>query len=364
MSIASINDAIGDNLTIFSPGWHFLPIIRASLQVMPLQAGATLGPYEILSLIGSGGMGDVYRCRDTRVPRTTVALKVLGPSVSEAPDFRKRFAREGEIIAHLDHPNICALYDVGEVDGTPFIVMPILEGRSLADRLDEGPIPVAEALRIAMAVASALAYAHGRGVLHRDVKPSNIMLGTDGSVKLVDFGIARTIGAADGEIRAANITKSGHLFGTLEYMSPEQLSGREVDERSDLFSLAVVLYEMVAGRHPFRAGEKMLTACAILDCHYPPIDSKNPVIEAVDAVLATSMSHDPAERDASMAEFLDQLQFVQKRGVQDKPSPAPPWPGTVGSAFGRTVIPRTWSARKVATMFAATAAVVILVVFL
>ena len=313
---------------------------------MSLQPGARLGPYEILAAIGSGGMGEVYRCRDTRVPRTTVALKVLAPAVAEDSDFRKRFAREARIIADLDHPHICALYDVGEVEGISFIVMPILEGRSLASRLDQGAIPVAEALRIAIAVASALAYAHGRGVLHRDVKPSNIMLGADGSVKLLDFGIARTTGTSE-ETRT-DTTKSGHILGTLEYMSPEQLSGRDVDERSDIFSLAVVLYEMVAGRHPFRTGDRMFTMCAILDCEYPPIASNDPVVQAVDATLAKSMAHDPAAREQSMQEFLQALESI-RGGMSVTPAPAP-------------AVYATWNARTIGTAFAATAVIAILAV--
>ena len=309
---------------------------------MSLRPGARLGPYEILSTIGSGGMGEVYRCRDTRVPRGILALKVLGPSVAEDPVFRKRFAREAKIIAQLDHPNICAFYDVGEADGTAFLVMPMLEGRSLADRLHEGPIPIAEGLRIAVAVASALAYAHGRGVLHRDVKPSNIMLGTDGSVKLVDFGIARTLGVPDGETRSDALTKSGHVLGTLEYMSPEQLSGHQVDERSDIFSLAVIVYEMVAGRHPFRAGERVVTLWAILDCKYPPMASSDPLVKAVDVVLAKSLSLDPDERDVSMAEFLKELTILQEASGRRR--------GEIAH-----VQQRTWNARTVGAVLGATA---------
>ena len=310
---------------------------------MALQPGSRLGPYEIVSTIGSGGMGEVYRCRDTRVPRGILALKVLGPSAAKDPNFRKRFVREARIISQLDHPNVCAFYDVGEVDGTPFLVMPMLEGRSLAEHLREGPIPIAEALRIAVAVASALAYAHGRGVLHRDVKPGNIMLGTDGSVKLVDFGIARTLDVPDRETRSEALTKSGHVLGTLEYMSPEQLSGREIDERSDIFSLAVVVYEMVAGRHPFRAAERVLTLWAILDCKYPPMASSDPLVKAVDVVLAKSMSRDPDERDASMAEFVKELTLLQEvKGRSGRePAHAPR---------------RTWNARTVGALFVATAA--------
>ncbi len=319
---------------------------------MSLQPGDRLGPYEILSIIGSGGMGEVYKCRDTRVPRTVVALKVLSPALAGDPDFHKRFSREAKIIADLDHPHICALYEIGEDDGRPFIAMPMLEGQSLADRLRGGErVPIMEALRIAVAVASALAHAHARGVLHRDVKPSNIMLGSDGSVKLVDFGIARTMapGSAD-DTNVDALTAPGRLLGTLEYMSPEQLSGDLIDGRSDLFSLGVVLYEMVAGRHPFRAGERMLTACAILECKYPPIASTDPVVQAIDALLAKDLSLEPDNRDASMAVFLKELEFL--RGAADQTKRMEPVPSK-----------REWY-RAVGAAVAASAAIVMIVIAL
>jgi serine/threonine protein kinase len=291
---------------------------------MSLSPGARLGPYEILSTIGSGGMGEVYRCRDTRVPRTIVALKTLLPTVAEDADFRRRFTREAQIIARLEHPHICALYDVGDEEGTAYIVMPMLEGQPLADRLHGDPIPIAEALRIAVAVASALSYAHERGVLHRDVKPRNIMLGLDGSVKLVDFGVARTSRAAFDETTESATTLGG-IIGTLEYMSPEQLAGRPIDPRSDIFSLGVVVYEMVAGRHPFRADTRTLTACAILDCNYPHIFPGDPLLDAIDAVLSKAMAHDPAERFDTMAEFLNDLEMLQQASTPKAPEPSPVW---------------------------------------
>jgi serine/threonine protein kinase len=318
---------------------------------MSLQPGARLGPYEILSTVGAGGMGEVYRCRDARVPRTIVALKVLAAHVAEDADFRMRFSREAQIIARLDHPHIGALYDVGEDNGTPFIVMPLLEGQSLADRLREGAIPPGEALRIVTAVASALAYAHERGVLHRDVKPRNIMLGADGSVKLVDFGIARSIApASDPDATIDSLTTADRLVGTLEYMSPEQLAGGAIDGRSDLFSLGVVFYEMVAGRHPFRAESRMTTACAILECRYPPISSTDPFIQAIDALLAQTLSLEPAQRDASMTDLLKELEFLRRFLVPGRTNPDP-------LIWG-------WSHRAIGVAFAGAAVMVMLVIAL
>jgi hypothetical protein len=298
-------------------------------------------------------MGEVYRCRDTRVPRTTVALKVLAPAVADDPDFRRRFTREAQIIAGLNHPHICALYDVGDHDGTSFIVMPLLEGQSLAERLRGDPIPLAEALRVAVAVASALTHAHARGVLHRDVKPANIMLGADGSVKLVDFGIARSAAAAStaGDAGSEASTRSTHLLGTLEYMSPEQIAGRSVDERSDVFSLGVVLYEMVSGRHPFRGAERALTACAILDCKYAPIVSSDPRVQAVDALLAMVLSHDPDARGRGMTEFLKELEFLQQTVEPER-------------SDRKESRRRVWSPRTLAAAFGGTAAIVLLAMML
>jgi hypothetical protein len=276
---------------------------------MALQSGTRLGPYEIVSALGAGGMGEVYRARDTRLQRD-VAVKVLAPSLAADPGFRTRFSREARIISQLDHPNICALFDVGEHDGTSFIVMPLLDGRSLADRA--GPASVAETLRIGVGLASALAHAHKQGVLHRDVKPRNVMIHADGSVKLVDFGIAKAMadGVSTAETTAA-LTHDGWMIGTLEYMSPEQVGGKPLDARSDIFSLAVVLYELATGRHPFRGDSRLATAASILACKYQPIASADPHARALDGVLSKAIVREPSDRYSTMEEFLAALQRVQ-----------------------------------------------------
>ena len=213
---------------------------------MPVAAGVRLGPYEIQSLIGAGGMGEVYRARDTRLDRT-VAIKVLPSDLASDPDRRSRFEREAKTIAALAHPHICMLHDVGEQDGTPFLVMEYLEGETLAHRLFKGHIPLPTALEIATQMADALAAAHEHGVVHRDLKPANIMVDEHGRVKLLDFGLAKLLEPLGGEMASTRSlavqTGEGRIVGTVAYMSPEQAQGRLVDARSDAFSFGAVLYK-------------------------------------------------------------------------------------------------------------------------
>ena len=199
---------------------------------MPLQPGARLGPYEVLSALGAGGMGEVYKARDTRLDRT-VAIKILPGTLAADPQFRERFDREARAISQLDHPHICALYDVGEQDGTAFLVMQYLEGETLAARLSKGPLPLAEALKIAIETASALDKAHRQGIVHRDLKPGNIML-TKAGARLLDFGLAKEslagalsgAGATTLATMAEPLTAQGTILGTFQYMAPEQIEGQ------------------------------------------------------------------------------------------------------------------------------------------
>ncbi len=224
---------------------------------MTLSSGTRLGPYEVLAPLGAGGMGEVYRSRDTRLDRT-VAIKVLPPSVASDPDRRARFEREAKTISSLSHPHICALHDVGEQDGVHFIVMEHLEGDTLARRLERGALPMEETLRVGVQIADALDKAHRHGIVHRDLKPANVMLTKSGS-KLLDFGLAtaapkRSASAVPQLSQMPTgekpLTSEGTLLGTFQYMAPEQLEGRDVDHRADIWALGCVLYEMATGRRP------------------------------------------------------------------------------------------------------------------
>src|SRR5436190_7193726 len=213
---------------------------------MPLQAGTKLGPYETLTPIGAGGMGEVYKAADTRLNRT-VAIKVLPPHFSDNAEMQQRFERAAQTIASLNHPNICTLYDVGRQDGTDFLVMEYLEGETLAQRLSRGALPLDAALKVGIAIADALDKAHGKGVTHRDLKPGNVML-TEGGAKLLDFGLAKlsqqtqapgtssSAGTIAGSQPISAATTPGTILGTMQYMAPEQLEGQEADARTDIFA--------------------------------------------------------------------------------------------------------------------------------
>ena len=219
---------------------------------MPLSIGDKLGPYEIVSQIGAGGMGEVWKARDTRLDRT-VAIKVMPKHIAERPELRARFEREARTVSGLNHPNICVLYDIGNQDGVGFMVLEHLEGETLAARIAKGPLPVDQALKYATQIADALDRAHRSGVSHRDVKPANIMLTRDG-VKVLDFGLAKTapktIGPDDATLTKA-LTGEGAILGTPQYMAPEQYEGKEADARSDIFAFGCVVYEMVTGKRCF-----------------------------------------------------------------------------------------------------------------
>ena len=218
---------------------------------MPLTPGDKLGPYEILSPLGAGGMGEVYKARDTRLDRS-VAVKVLPEHIAKRENLRVRFEREARAVASLNHPNICTLHDIGVQDGISYMVMELMEGETLAARIEKGPIPLEQALVLAAQIADALDRAHRAGVTHRDVKPANIMLTRDG-VKVLDFGLAKST-AAPGPNDAtlvASLTTEGSIIGTPQYMAPEQFEGKEADARADIWAFGAVLYEMVTGQKAF-----------------------------------------------------------------------------------------------------------------
>lgn len=244
-----------------------------------LDAGKRLGPYEIRSLIGSGGMGEVYKALDTRLNRT-VAIKVLSQHVSDQSNLKQRFAREAQAIAHLNHPHICVLHDIGCHDGIDYIVMEYIEGTTLAARLSRGPLPLDEALRYATELIDALDKAHQQGVVHRDLKPGNIMI-TKSGTKLLDFGLAKlrhdsvitTAAPSDTLTASDELTKQGAIVGTLQYMAPEQLEGQEADARTDIFSFGTIVYEMLTGKKAFEEKSQAGLISAILKVEPTPISS-------------------------------------------------------------------------------------------
>src|SRR5712691_10393727 len=240
---------------------------------MPLGPGTRLGPYEIIAALGAGGMGEEYLARDGRLDRQ-VALKLLPVELTADHDRLRRFHSEARSASALNHPNMLVVHDFGEHDGRPFIVTEYIDGQTLRRRLDAGAVPVREAIEIGMQVANALAAAHARGIVHRDVKPENVMVRPDGYVKVLDFGLAKlmTAGAAAGDVDPTLYTRPGIVMGTPRYMSPEQARGLELDARTDVWSLGVILYEMVAGRPPFDGTTPTDVLAAILRTEPAPLD--------------------------------------------------------------------------------------------
>ena len=264
---------------------------------MSLAAGVRLGPYEVVAPLGAGGMGEVYRAKDGRLNRT-VAIKVLPTESASDADRRERFEREAKAISALDHPNICALYDVGEHEGTYFLVMPCLEGQTLADRLAKGALPVDQAIKVAVEMATALDAAHRHGIIHRDLKPGNVML-TKTGVKLLDFGLAKLkkVEGPLGETTLAKGTGVGTLLGTMPYMSPEQIEGRDVDARSDIFSFGAVLYEMITGQRAFKGDTAASVIGAILKDHPAPMRAVAPATPSgLEPLVASCLAKDPEQR--------------------------------------------------------------------
>ena len=271
---------------------------------MPLTAGATLGPYEILARAGAGGMGEVYKARDTRLNRT-VAIKVLPAALTADPDARQRLDREAKAVAALSHPHICALFDIGHQDGTDFLVMEFLEGETLAERLTRGKLPLDEALRTGIQIADALATAHKAGIIHRDLKPGNIMLTTRGAT-LLDFGLAKPppVALSAGVTQVATqqpLTGAGTLVGTLQYMAPEQLQGLPADARTDVFAFGCVLYEMVTGRRAFTGDTPASVIAAILEREPAPMaGGSDPIpVPVLDAIVRTCLAKNPDDRWSS-----------------------------------------------------------------
>jgi eukaryotic-like serine/threonine-protein kinase len=271
---------------------------------MSLSPGARLGPYEIVSPAGAGGMGEVYRARDTRLDRT-VALKVLPPDLTNDPAARQRFEREARAVAALSHPHICPLFDIGQQDGTDFLVMEFLDGETLAARLARGRQPLDQALQYGIQIADALAAAHKAGIIHRDLKPGNIML-TKSGAKLLDFGLAKPGVQIAGSgitqlVTERQLTGAGTLLGTLHYMAPEQLQGAEADTRTDVFGFGCVLYQMISGRRAFAGDTPASVIAAVLEHEPAPLaaDLDQVAHPALDAFIRTCLAKNPEDRWSS-----------------------------------------------------------------
>ena len=289
---------------------------------MRLQPGAFVGPYQIAAHIGSGGMGDVYRARDTKLQRD-VAVKVLPEAFAADPDRVARFEREARAIAALSHPGILSIHDFGRTDGQTYAVMELLEGETLRQRLESGPIPARRAIDIAAQIARALAAAHGKGIVHRDIKPENVFLTADGRVKVLDFGLARVepgLAAHTSESTATRLdTGAGVVLGTAGYMSPEQVRGGAVDHRSDIFALGVVLYELLAGARPFRGDSAVETMNAILTQDPAPLAVSDAALApAVTAIVEHCLEKEPAGRFQSAQDLAFNLDAL--RGRSDRAS--------------------------------------------
>src|ERR1700686_1612527 len=281
---------------------------------MPLSPGVRLGPYEILDALGAGGLGEVYLARDTRLGRD-VAVKILPAEFSADPIRKQRFEREAKTISSLNHPHICVLHDVGSQDGMSYLVMECVEGETLAKRLEKGALPLEQVLKYGMQIADALDKAHRRGVVHRDLKPAG--------AKLLDFGLAKPVTplATGATLSAATqnspVTEQGTIVGTFQYMSPEQIEGKELDGRSDIFSLGAVLYEMLTGRRAFAGQSQLSVASALLEKDPEPIGTMKPMTPTgLVHVVKKCLAKDRDERWQSSSDLKSELNWVGESGSQ------------------------------------------------
>src|SRR5437867_976196 len=294
---------------------------------MELTTGSRLGPYEIVSRIGAGGMGEVFRALDTRLDRS-VAIKVLPSDFAADPQMRLRFEREARAISRLNHPHICTIHDVGHENGIDYLVMELIEGQSLSDILARGALPVDQVLRYGTDIADALSRAHKAGVVHRDLKPGNIMI-TKSGAKLLDFGLAKSgLETSDSELPAATLQKpltaEGTIIGTFQYMAPEQIEGNEADARTDIFSFGVVLYEMATGRRAFEGKTRTSLIAAIVASEPAPISQVQPLAPAtLDRCIRKCIAKDPEDRWQCAADLKWELQRIQNELVAPSVTAAP-----------------------------------------
>jgi serine/threonine protein kinase len=312
---------------------------------MPLEVGEQIGPYEVLAPLASGGMGEVYRARDTRL-RREVALKMLPDASAHDADSLARFDRETRAVAALNHPNILAIHDTGSFRAVPYAVTELLEGESLADRLRSGPLNPAKALNVALQIADGLEAAHARGIIHRDIKPENIFLTNDGRAKILDFGIARIEQPARSpgmDTTGRHQTSSQFLVGTAGYMSPEQVRGKAIDSRTDIFSLGATIYEMLAGRRAFSRETPVETLGAVLrdDPMKYPEAAKIP--DELRRFVARCLEKDPADRYQTARDLVLDLRAYQAEQLRETADRVrfrsePPWRHRRTRVFLRTAV--------------------------
>lgn len=329
---------------------------------MPLNPGTHLGPYEILGQLGAGGMGEVYKARDTRLNRT-VAIKILPTDLGADAERRRRFEREAQIIARLNHPHICVLHDVGHQDDLNYLVMEYLEGETLAQRLGRGALAIEQALQYSVQIADALDKAHRQGVVHRDLKPGNIMLTKTGA-KLLDFGLAKLKGPRDSmppsalPTQSRTLTAEGTILGTLQYMAPEQVEGKDTDARTDIFAFGAVLYEMVTGKQAFEGSSQAGLMAAILERHSQPVSRLQPMTPpALDQLISRCLAKDPDNRWQTSRDLLLQLAWITQSVASD-----------AGTALGVRVPAhpdkRRWLSFAAVWLFLSTVALALIVVYL
>ena len=321
---------------------------------MSAHIGTRLGPYEITGRLGAGGMGEVYKAFDSRLDRT-VAVKILAPALTADEHARQRFAREARVVAALNHPHICALYDVGEQNGASFLVMEYLDGETLAARLSRGRMPLDQVLRVATEMAQALAAAHDAGVIHRDLKPANVILTRTSGAKLLDFGLAKLRDlplAITGSTTEHPLTGQGAMVGTLHYMSPEQLEGRDADARSDVFAYGALVYEMVSGRKAFEAPSQAGVVARILESEPPRLSTLVPDVPlALEFLVQTCLAKNRDTRWASMQDVLLALRWIEHELRVPSPRPTASRPArlaayVVGAVLVAAVAAGAWFARR------------------
>ncbi len=284
----------------------------------PLAPGATFSHYRIIEQLGQGGQATAYKATDTRLDRSVV-IKILLPELSSSENARRRFEREAKLASALDHPNICAIYDIGESDGLFYIVMPFAEGRTLKQVISGQPLEILSALSIAVQVADAIAAAHARGIAHRDIKPNNIVVSDQGQVKVLDFGLAKMLSTEEaGPASDKSMTEIGVPYGTMGYGSPEQAAGERVDHRTDVFSLGVVLYEMATGRQPFKGRNRIEILHAVINDEPDPINDHSPnAPPQLQKILDRALAKKPRERFGTMAEMRDGLKSLMNGLLQE-----------------------------------------------